>query len=125
MTSLAVALYARVSSDQQTDAHTIASQLSAYPDNPDVVNWIHGTDQQAAPAGTGKQSNNWLSRVGCLVDIAPTRAPAAPEHPPVWRGQAAHARSAVCRRPLLRVAYRLSVGCLGRHGLVSAFHRPR
>ena len=29
MTSLAVALYARVSSDQQTDAHTIASQLSA------------------------------------------------------------------------------------------------
>jgi site-specific DNA recombinase len=29
MKSLAVALYARVSSDQQTDAHTIASQLSA------------------------------------------------------------------------------------------------
>jgi site-specific DNA recombinase len=29
MTSLAVAIYARVSSDQQTDAHTIASQLSA------------------------------------------------------------------------------------------------
>ena len=29
MTSLAVAIYARVSSEQQTDAHTIASQLSA------------------------------------------------------------------------------------------------
>ena len=29
MKSLAVAIYARVSSDQQTDAHTIASQLAA------------------------------------------------------------------------------------------------
>ncbi|RDJ93164.1 recombinase family protein, partial [Lacticaseibacillus rhamnosus] len=29
MKSLPVALYARVSSDQQTDAHTIASQLAA------------------------------------------------------------------------------------------------
>jgi site-specific DNA recombinase len=29
MTSLPVAIYARVSSDQQTDAHTIASQLAA------------------------------------------------------------------------------------------------
>ena len=31
MKSLAVAIYARVSSDQQTDAHTIPSQLSALP----------------------------------------------------------------------------------------------
>jgi len=29
MKSLAVVLYARVSSDQQTESHTIASQLSA------------------------------------------------------------------------------------------------
>jgi len=60
--------------------------LSGYPDNPDLIQWANGTEQQATQTSPREQSHDRLSRLGRIMGAAAALAPQAPEYPSLWRG---------------------------------------